>query len=79
MNFHLRGNYSVILMSVRSGAPYADRTEEGGKVILYEGHDLPKSEGETNPKSVDQSMTTPLGTLTQNGLFLTLPPKTVTP
>jgi len=69
MNFHLRGGYSVILMSVRIGAPYADRTEEAGKVLIYEGHDIPKSGGNLNPKSSDQPMTTPLGRLTQNGLF----------
>ncbi|MFL6302908.1 MAG: hypothetical protein ACJ72H_05140 [Candidatus Sulfotelmatobacter sp.] len=42
MNFRLKGNESLILMSLRQGAPYADRFEEGGRVIIYEGHDLPK-------------------------------------
>jgi len=32
MNFELGGNHSVILMSVRPGAPYADRFEEYGSV-----------------------------------------------
>lgn len=36
MNFRLRDNESLILMSVRPGAPYQDRVEEGGKVIVYE-------------------------------------------
>jgi hypothetical protein len=31
MNFRLRGNDSIILMSVRPGAPYADRVEDEGK------------------------------------------------
>ena len=31
MNYSLGGNYSVILMSLRQNAPYADRIEEGGK------------------------------------------------
>lgn len=30
MNFELGENYSVILMSVRPGAPYADRFEDDG-------------------------------------------------
>jgi hypothetical protein len=69
MNFHWRSGYSVILMSVRQGAPYADRIEENGKILIYEGHDVPKTEVNVNPKSADQLMTTPLGTPTQNGLF----------
>ena len=31
MNFRLRGDASVILMSVRAGAPYADQVEEDGR------------------------------------------------
>ena len=31
MNFQLCGPMSVILMSRRAGAPYADRIEDGGK------------------------------------------------
>jgi hypothetical protein len=42
MNFRLRGGLSVILMSIRAGAPYADRIEENGRVLIYEGHDAPK-------------------------------------
>ena len=30
MNYHLRPSLSVILMSLRPGAPYADRIEEDG-------------------------------------------------
>lgn len=41
MNFRLRGGWSIILMSLRAGAPYADRVEEDGKVLIYEGHDEP--------------------------------------
>ncbi|HJW97909.1 MAG TPA: HNH endonuclease [Candidatus Bathyarchaeia archaeon] len=69
MNFHLRGKSSVILMSVRAGAPYADRIEENGRVLIYEGHDVPRIVGGPNPKSVNQPMTNPSGSLTQNGLF----------
>jgi len=32
MNYELGGNHSVILMSVRPGAPYADRFEDDGSV-----------------------------------------------
>jgi len=69
MNFRLQGKLSVILMSLRSGAPYADRIEDHGKVLIYEGHDLPQVVEGPNPKSVDQPMHNPNGTLTQNGLF----------
>ncbi len=54
-------------MSVRPGAPYADRVEENGKVLIYEGHDVPRKES-PNPKSVDQQMNNG-DRLTQNGLF----------
>ncbi len=69
MNFHLRSNYSVILMSLRPGAPYADSIEADGRVLIYEGHDAPRNETRTYPKQVDQPMRSPGGTLTQNGLF----------
>jgi hypothetical protein len=35
MNFHLHGEFSVILMSLRKGAPYADRVEDDGRVLIY--------------------------------------------
>ncbi len=69
MNFRLRSNESLILMSFRPGAPYADRIEEGGRVIIYEGHDLPLTKGGPDPKSEDQPEFLPSGRLTQNGLF----------
>jgi len=37
MNYELGGNHSVILMSVRPGAPYADRFEDDGSTIIYGG------------------------------------------
>ncbi len=70
MNFRLRGNDSVILMSLRLGAPYADRIEEGGRIIVYEGHDIPKTREGPEPKDVDQAEFMPSGRLTQNGSFL---------
>ena len=69
MNFHLRPDRSVILMSRRSNAPYRDQIEEDGKVLVYEGHDVSKTAQTPKPKSVDQPRTSPNGKLTQNGLF----------
>ena len=59
----------MLLMSVRPGAPYGDRVEEEGRVLIYEGHDAPNSSDGLDPKSVDQPERTPQGSLTQNGLF----------
>lgn len=69
MNFELKGNHSVILMSVRPNAPYADRFEDDGTTLIYEGHDFPRTAQNPNPKTVDQPERTPFGNLTQNGLF----------
>jgi hypothetical protein len=69
MNFRLRGGLSVILMSLRKGAPYADRIEENGKILIYEGHDIPSFKDGPKPKSVNQPERNPIGGLTQNGLF----------
>ncbi len=60
---------SVILMSLRRNAPYADRIEENGKLLIYEGHDIPNIKNGENPKIEDQSMYNYSGSLTQNGLF----------
>jgi hypothetical protein len=40
MNFHLKNNISVILMSLRRNAPYADKIMDNGRVLIYEGHDI---------------------------------------
>jgi hypothetical protein len=69
MNFGLASNHSVILMSVRPGAPYADRFEDDGSTILYEGHNTPRSRETPNPKSIDQPEFSSSGTLTENGKF----------
>ena len=69
MNFGLRGDHSVALMSVRPGAPYRDRLEDDGTTLIYEGHDEPRSEAVLEPKAVDQPYRTSYGTLTQNGRF----------
>jgi hypothetical protein len=57
-------------MSVRPGAPYQDRVEAGGKVIVYEGHDIPRTRNGPDPKKTDQTEFQPNGRLTQNGLFM---------
>jgi HNH endonuclease len=69
MNYRLRDGKSVILMSLRAGAPYADRIEDEGRTLVYEGHDVPRILDGPNPKDVDQPYRNPGGTLTQNGLF----------
>ncbi len=69
MNFHLRGDTSVILMSRRVGAPYSDSVEEDGRVLVYEGHDVPKERHGPHPKQIDQPWTSANGRSTQNKLF----------
>src|SRR6516162_10069286 len=69
MNFRLEGSQSIILMSLRRWAPYADHIEEAGRIIVYEGHDVSRISGGPEPKQVDQPEFLPSGKLTQNGLF----------
>lgn len=69
MNFRRGKDYSVVIMSVRPNAPYRDRVQEDGAVLIYEGHDAPKSGTLAAPKSVDQPEFTPSGKLTENGKF----------
>lgn len=69
MNFRLKGNHSVILMSVRPNSPYQDEIQEDGPVLIYEGHDVPKRMGTSNPKETDQPERLTSGKLTENGKF----------
>src|SRR5437762_8087548 len=69
MNFKLRPSHSVVLMSVRAGAPYKDAVVDDGKALVYEGHDVGRTPGGPDPKKTDQPIVTPTGTATQNGLF----------
>src|SRR5262245_58726725 len=69
MNFRHKPEYSVILMSLRKGAPYRDRVEDDGQTLIYEGHDAPKQQNRVDVKRLDQPMMTPGGRLTQNGYF----------
>jgi hypothetical protein len=69
MNYRRGKDYSVILMSVRPNAPYRDRIEDDGATLVYEGHDVPRYDKISNPKSIDQPEYTSSGTLTENGKF----------
>jgi len=69
MNFRLKGKHSVILMSVRPNAPYKDQVQEDGAVLIYEGHDEPKTKGVIDPKLLDQPEGRRNGSLTENGKF----------
>jgi len=69
MHFHPGGRNSIVLMSLRHNAPYADRIEDSGRTIIYEGHDARSSEVCPNPKSEDQPLEHASGKPTQNGLF----------
>ena len=68
MNFRLQGGMSVVLMSQNHNAPYADRIEDDGKTLIYEGHNAPLNVA-SEPHKVDQPEQNPGGGLTQNGLF----------
>jgi len=69
MNYHLRPDHSVVLMSRRSNAPYADRILDDGETIEYEGHDELRRGRGSDPKAKDQPRFLPNGKPTQNGLF----------
>jgi hypothetical protein len=69
MNYKKKPNYSVILMSRRSNAPYPDKILSDGITIEYIGHDEPKSIDNVYSKLVNQPRVTKYGKLTQNGLF----------
>jgi len=56
-------------MSRRRDAPYDDQVLEGGRVLIYEGHDEPRRLGGPDPKAANQPTTTPKGRATQNGRF----------
>lgn len=72
MNYNVNNKeYGIILMSVRQNAPYADRFEDNGTTIIYEGHDIQSNycpHGK-QPKEVNQPIKLPTGALTENGKF----------
>lgn len=69
MNFSPRASHSVLLSSLRPNAPYDDRIEENGTVLIYEGHDESRTQTNPYPKLIDQPLVSKSGKLTQNGLF----------
>jgi hypothetical protein len=78
MNFRVRqgaAGYSIILMSVRKNAPYQDQWHDESAshhagMLEYEGHDAPRSRNSRiDPKLLDQPMTLPSGSFTDNGKF----------
>lgn len=69
MNYRAGKVYSIILMSQRPNAPYEDSISEDGKVLIYEGHDVPKGKLCKEPKKFDQPEFLPSGNLTENGKF----------
>jgi hypothetical protein len=69
MNFRLRHDHSVVLMSQRSNAPYQDAIRDDGASIEYEGHDAARNQTLPDPKQVDQPRILPSGRLTPNGYF----------
>ncbi len=68
MNFRAKRDYSILLMSTRLNAPYPDRFDEEGTVLIYEGHDESRR-GDQDRKAVDQPQFTRGGRLTENGKF----------
>jgi hypothetical protein len=69
MNFNATETHSIVLSSHRPGAPYDDVLEENGTVLIYEGHDEPKTKDLPFPKLVDQPLHVKSGKPTQNGFF----------
>lgn len=68
MNFQRGRPNAVFLMSRRPNAPYSDMVEEDGAVLIYQGHDARPAPG-IEPKLVDQPLTNPDGSPTDNGKF----------
>jgi hypothetical protein len=69
MNFNATKSHSIVLSSHRPGAPYDDVLEENGTVLIYEGHDEPRTKDAPYPKQLDQPLVTRSGKPTQNGHF----------
>ena len=64
MNFRARARNSVILMSLRKGAPYADEVGDG-RTLIYEGHDQPRTRGLADPKALDRLQKRPRASYTE--------------
>jgi hypothetical protein len=70
MHYRRGPGYSVVLMCSKRSAPYQDRHEGAGRMLVYQGHDAPRSFNLRDPKSADQPEYTSSGRLTENGKFL---------
>lgn len=71
MNYRLNPQYSVVLMSRRSNAPYNDKILDDWITIHYEWHDVPNTKELTkDPKELDQEQYTKSWWLTQNWYFI---------
>ena len=69
MYFRELPRHGVILMSRRPNAPYADALSSDDKVLLYEGHDVRRTEDTPEPKTLDQPRMGAYGRPTENGRF----------
>jgi hypothetical protein len=69
MNYIEPPGVSIVLMSRRRNAPYVDELSPAEDELIYEGHDVPKTESIPEPKSVDQPWTTTSGRPTENTKF----------
>ncbi len=75
MNYRFQDKpYSLLLMSVREGAPYNDGFDNEGKLLFYEGENINtrrdvREDKKLDPKRVDQPLFTKAGKLTNNGRF----------
>ncbi len=56
-------------MSRRPNAPYADTLSPDETVLLYEGHDVRRTQSTPDPKALDQPRSEVDGKPTQNGQF----------
>ncbi len=69
MNWRPKNSCSIFLMSQQKNAPYPDMIQDDGRVLIYEGHDVPNYKNGPDPKTLDQPDTTPSGSATENGKF----------
>jgi len=70
MNFRIKTGLSVLLTSTKVNSPYNDKINKENNILIYEGHDAPKSDENPYPKKIDQPKYTKSGNLTQNGKFI---------
>jgi hypothetical protein len=69
MYFRSPPAHGIILMSRRKNAPYDDTLSPDEQELIYEGHDIFKTDGGPDPKSVDQPRYRSDGSRTPNGDF----------